>query len=88
MAAPQFPPLPHSDTFMSAAAITMPGSGDLVLAVEANGLMVGTAGAVAVILTDGDVVVLPALQVGVQYKQRLKGFRVTGTTATGIVALY
>ncbi len=52
-----------------------------------RGLMVAAAGHVAVTTLEGDEVVLPALQPGVQYAILASRIRATGTTATGIVGL-
>lgn len=88
MAAPQYAPPPRPHTFMDAEAVTMPGSGEFVLPVQANGFYLGTAGHLAVILPDDDVVVFNNLLAGVEYDLRHKGYAVTGTTAANIVALF
>jgi len=57
------------------------------LAFSIRGLMVSTAGDVALVTTGGDTVTLPALQPGVQYAVLATRVRATGTSATGIVGL-
>lgn len=52
-----------------------------------RGLMVGTAGDVAILTTGGDTVTLPALQPGAQYAVLARRVLATGTTATGLVGL-
>lgn len=58
------------------------------LPVLTRGLMVATAGDVAVTFKDGSQVVLPELAPGVIYPVRLRRVAATGTTATGLRGLY
>ncbi|NNU17302.1 hypothetical protein HK107_13305 [Parvularcula sp. ZS-1/3] len=57
------------------------------LALPIRGLMVASAGDVALVTTGGDSVTLPALQPGVQYAVLASRILATGTSATGIVGL-
>ncbi|WP_203290892.1 spike base protein, RCAP_Rcc01079 family [Maricaulis parjimensis] len=52
-----------------------------------RGLMVGTAGDVAMITLAGDTIVLPGLLPGVQYAIRARRILATGTLAANIVGL-
>ena len=53
----------------------------------ARGVMVGSAGDVAVVLKSGDAITLPALSPGVIYPLRIARVLATGTTASGIKGL-
>lgn len=66
-------------------AITPADGADLSFPIR--GLMVASAGDVAVTTTGGDAVTLPALQPGVQYAVLAVRVMSTGTTAGGIVGL-
>lgn len=68
-----------------AAAVTPDNAADLGFPIR--GLMVATAGDVAVVTTGGDTVILPALQPGTQYAIMATRVRATGTTAGGIIGL-
>ena len=57
------------------------------LAQVARGFVVGGAGNVAMIMLDGTTITVPALA-GVQYGYVCTHVKSTGTTATGIVALF
>ena len=52
-----------------------------------RGVMVGSAGDVAVVLKSGDAITLPALSPGVIYPLRIARVLATGTTASGIKGL-
>ncbi|MGR3699462.1 MAG: spike base protein, RCAP_Rcc01079 family [Roseovarius sp.] len=52
-----------------------------------RGVMVASAGDLAVVLKSGDAVTLPALSPGVIYPIRIARVLATGTTATGIKGL-
>ena len=52
-----------------------------------RGVMVASAGDLAVVLKSGDAVTLPALSPGVLYPIRIARVLATGTTATGIKGL-
>jgi hypothetical protein len=52
-----------------------------------RGVMVASAGDLAVVLKSGDAVTLPALSPGVIYPHRIARVLATGTTATGINGL-
>ncbi|MCQ8184058.1 spike base protein, RCAP_Rcc01079 family [Parvularcula maris] len=62
-----------------------PGTASLMTPIR--GLMVASAGDVAVTTVGGDQVTLPALQPGVQYAILATHVLSTGTSATGIVGL-
>lgn len=53
-----------------------------------RGIMVATAGSLRVTFVGGETVTLPALAAGMTHAARLSRIWLTGTTATGIVALY
>lgn len=57
------------------------------LAQMTRGVMVATAGDMAVILKNGDAITLPGLTPGVIYPIRIARVLATGTTATGIKGL-
>jgi len=57
------------------------------LAQMTRGVMVSSAGDVAVVLRDGDAITLPGLAPGVIYPLRIAKVLMTGTTATGIKGL-
>ncbi|MCG8441816.1 MAG: hypothetical protein MI723_08405 [Caulobacterales bacterium] len=57
------------------------------LAVATRGLMVASAGDVALVTVGGDTVTLPGLLAGVQYAIRANRVLATGTTATGLIGL-
>lgn len=67
------------------AAITPADGSDLTFPIR--GLMVASAGDVAVVTTGGDTVTLPALQPGVQYAVLASRVLASGTSATGIIGL-
>lgn len=68
--------------------VTLDDDVDLPLG-PCRGLILGTSGNVSVIgFGDDDPVVLPALVAGVVHPVSVKRIRATGTTATGIVAVY
>ena len=66
-------------------AVSPDDGADLAFAIR--GLMVGTAGDVALVTTRGDTITMPALQPGVQYAVLSTRVLATGTTATGLVGL-
>jgi hypothetical protein len=68
-----------------AFAVTPSDSNDLTL--PARALYVGGAGAVSLVTTGGDTVTLTGLQAGSFVPVACTRVRVTGTTATSIVAL-
>lgn len=57
------------------------------LAQMTRGVMVATAGDMAAVLKNGDVITLPGLAPGVIYPLRIARVLATGTTATGIKGL-
>lgn len=69
----------------NAAAVTPSDESDL--AVDSRALIVGVAGDVKVTMMGGDVVTLPLLA-GVIYPLQVRQVHATGTTATGITALW
>ncbi|NRA29170.1 MAG: hypothetical protein HRU11_02830 [Parvularculaceae bacterium] len=66
-------------------AVSPDDGADLAFAIR--GLMVSTAGDVALVTTRGDTITMPALQPGVQYAVLSTRVLATGTTATGLVGL-
>ncbi|MDO6587342.1 hypothetical protein Q4543_17660 [Salipiger sp. 1_MG-2023] len=69
-----------------AASVTPSDSTDL--SAVSRAIMVGVSGDVAVITQGGETVTLPSLQAGLPYAVRVSRILSTGTTATGIVALW
>lgn len=70
-----------------AVAVTPSDGADLARGTT-KGLYIGGAGNVVVNLSNGDTVTLTAIQVGVIHPISVKRVWATGTTATGIVAVY
>ena len=89
--------MPITDTFANVGSgLDSPATGLITIVPDDNAdltimpraLMVGTAGDVAVIMKDGTLGTLPALQPGVPYPVRVSRVLATDTSATGIVGLY
>lgn len=70
---------------VGAAAVTPSDSARIA---ETRGLYLGAAGDVKVEMADGTIVMLTALAAGVLHPLRVRRVYSTGTTATGIVAIY
>ena len=68
-----------------AASITPDDAIDLPF--ESRAVMVAAAGDLAVTLTDGDTLVLPALRPGVIYPLAVTRVRASGSTTSGVVVL-
>jgi hypothetical protein len=75
----------NDEVFTSAAAVTPADGTDL--AHVAYGLVATVAGVASVVTEDGQTVVVP-LAIGVPLLLSVVRVRATGTTATGIVALW
>ena len=58
------------------------------LADTTRAIYVGGAGSVVAVMRNGSVVTFTGMQAGVIYPLRVNRINATGTTATGIVALY
>ncbi len=58
------------------------------LAQTCRAIYVGSAGNLSAVMAGGETVSLSSLQAGMIYPLRLSQIRATGTTASGIVALY
>ena len=76
--------LKTSDSIVGAKAVTL----DAEFGTPSRGIMVGVAGNVAFTMTDGSSVILPNLTAGVVHRISATKVITTGTTATGIFALY
>jgi hypothetical protein len=70
-----------------ASAVT-PADGTDLPNGSTSGIYVGAAGDVAVVMNNGDSVTFTGLSAGTVHKLSVKRIKATGTTATGIVALY
>lgn len=86
MAEDQFPTEIADGPADDAADVTPSDTVDL--GAVTRGLYVGVAGDVAVIMKDGGAVTFSGLAAGVAHPLRVSRVKATGTTATGIVALY
>lgn len=75
-----------NDPYHQALAVVPNDANDLVNA--CRGLIVNGAGTVKVTLLDDTVPVTLTLQAGIDYRLMISRVWATGTTATGIVALY
>lgn len=78
--------LPYDLTFTGGVSITPNDGADL--AKMTDGLFIGAAGNLAVVMQDGSSVTFTGLAAGVAHRLAVKRVLATGTTATGIVGLY
>lgn len=80
----------HATTLVAparnAAAVVPSDTNDL--AQVARGLFIGQAGDVAVVMADGATVIFPNVQAGSLLPLRVTRVRSSGTTATGLVAVW
>ena len=75
-----------SDPITGAFSIAPDDASDITTVTR--GIVLGTAGDLAVVFKDGSTITLPGLNAGVIYPIRITRVLATGTTATGIVGLH
>lgn len=77
--------VPYEVNFIGGFTVTPNDGADLAKVTE--GLFIGAAGNVAVVMQDGSSVTFTGLAAGVVHRLSVKRVLATGTTATGIVGL-
>lgn len=73
--------------YMKAIAVTPSDTTDLVNG-HTKAIFIGTAGTLAVVMSDGGTITFTGLSAGVIHLLSVARIKTTGTTATNIVALY